>query len=107
MPNGTPALYGRWRSGDPTLDPNIAPTPTQTPGSRGFTTNPDGTFSPDNTGVFAVHMALMHTPFKNMAIGAVYRDGDAGSETGIVLNFDLSKFLEQYKNVDLNEFLTP
>jgi len=52
-------------------------------------------------------MALMHTPFKNMAIGAVYRDGDAGSETGIVLNFDLSKFLEQYKNVDLNEFLTP
>ena len=50
---------------------------------------------------------LLHTPFKNMAIGAVYRDGDAGSETGIVLNFDLSKFLEQYKNVDLNEFLTP
>ena len=74
MPNGTPALYGRWRSGDPTLDPNIAPTPTETPGSRGFTTNPDGTFSPDNTGVFAVHMALMHTGRVLMFSGRVEND---------------------------------
>jgi hypothetical protein len=50
---------------------------------------------------------LLHTPVKNIAFGAVYRDGDAGSETGIVLNFNLSKFLEQYKNIDLSEFLTP
>ena len=61
MPNGNPAIYGRWRTADPTLDPNTAPTPTQTPGSATFVTNPNGTFGPDNIGVFAVHMALMHT----------------------------------------------
>jgi len=61
MPDGNPTIYGKWRTADPTLDPNVAPRPTRTPGSRTFTTNANGSFSPDNTGVFAVHMALMHT----------------------------------------------
>ena len=61
MPDGDPAVFGRWRSADATIDPSTGSTPTQTPGSRRFITNVDGTFSPDNLGVFAVHMALMHT----------------------------------------------
>ncbi|HEX5875458.1 MAG TPA: galactose oxidase early set domain-containing protein, partial [Pyrinomonadaceae bacterium] len=53
MHGGTPSIHGRWRTADPTLDPATAPTPTQTPGDS---------FAPgDNIGVYAVHMALLHT----------------------------------------------
>jgi len=50
---------------------------------------------------------LLYTPIKNITIGAVRRDGDAGSETGIVLNINLATLLEDYKNGDLGDFLTP
>jgi hypothetical protein len=49
---------------------------------------------------------LLHTPIRNMAVGVVYRDGAAGGETGLVLNFDLSKLVMQYKNADLGDFLS-
>ena len=42
-----------------------------------------------------------------MAIGAVRRGGDAGTETGIVVNFDLAALLQSYENIDLKEFLKP
>lgn len=53
MHDGTPSIHGRWRTADPTLDPATAPTPTQTPG--------DSAAPGDGIGVYAVHMALMHT----------------------------------------------
>ncbi len=53
MHGGTPSIHGRWRTADPTLDPATAPTPTTTPG--------DSAAPGDNIGVYAVHMALMHT----------------------------------------------
>ena len=53
MHDGTPSIHGRWRTADPTLDPATAPVPTQTPG--------DSAAPGDNIGVYAVHMALMHT----------------------------------------------
>jgi hypothetical protein len=54
MPHeGTPAIHGRWRSADPTLDPATAPSPTKTPG--------DSFAIGDNLGVYAVHMALLRT----------------------------------------------
>lgn len=51
--------------------------------------------------------AFLHTPIKNMSIGAVWRDGDAGSETGIVANFNIAALLQEYGNLDLADFLTP
>jgi Domain of unknown function (DUF1929) len=53
MHDGIPSIHGRWRTADPTADPATAPTPTQTPG--------DSAAPGDNIGVYAVHMALMHT----------------------------------------------
>src|SRR5689334_16899393 len=53
MHGGTPSIHGRWRTADPTLDPATAPTPTKTPG--------DSAAPGDNVGVYAVHMALLHT----------------------------------------------
>ena len=53
MHDGTPSIHGRWRTADPTLDPATAPTPTKTPG--------DSHDPGDNIGVYAVHMALLHT----------------------------------------------
>ena len=50
---------------------------------------------------------LVHTPIRNIAFGATYRDGDAGREIGIVMNIKLSKFLQQFENIDLSDFLTP
>ena len=50
---------------------------------------------------------LLHTPIKNIAIGAVRRDGDAGSQTSIVFNINFATFLEAYKNQDLKDFLAP
>lgn len=53
MHDGTPSIHGRWRTADPTADPATAPAPTQTPG--------DSAAPGDNLGVYAVHMALLHT----------------------------------------------
>ncbi|HEX3183405.1 MAG TPA: galactose oxidase-like domain-containing protein [Pyrinomonadaceae bacterium] len=53
MHGGTPSIHGRWRTADPTLDPATAPTPTKTPG--------DSAAPGDDIGVYAVHMALLHT----------------------------------------------
>jgi hypothetical protein len=49
--------------------------------------------------------ALVHTPIRNTALGVVWRDGDDGSEIGVVLNLDLAKLLTQYNNADLRSFL--
>jgi hypothetical protein len=53
MHDGTPSTHGRWRTADPTLDLATAPAPTKTPG--------DSHDVGDNIGVYAVHMALLHT----------------------------------------------
>lgn len=53
MHGGTPSIHGRWRTADPTLDPATAPPLTRTPG--------DSAAPGDNVGVYAVHMALLHT----------------------------------------------
>ena len=50
---------------------------------------------------------LVHMPIRNIAFGATYRDGDAGSEIGIVMIIRLSKFLQEFENIDLSDFLTP
>ena len=51
--NIDPATNGRWRSADPAADPATEPSPTKTPG--------DSAMLGDNVGVYAVHMALLHT----------------------------------------------
>jgi len=48
---------------------------------------------------------LLHTPIQSISFGAVWRDGDAGSETGIVANFDLAALIQQYEEIDLKKFL--
>jgi hypothetical protein len=48
---------------------------------------------------------FLHTPVRNISIGAVRRDGSAGAETGLILNINLATLLEQYNNGDLNTFL--
>jgi hypothetical protein len=49
---------------------------------------------------------MVHTPLKNISIGAVSRDGDAGKQTGIVISVDLAKLLQQYENADIGDFLS-
>ena len=48
---------------------------------------------------------MLHTPIKNAALGVIWRDGDDGSEIGVVLNLDLTKLLKSYGNDDLMSFL--
>lgn len=49
--------------------------------------------------------AMVHTPIPHASLGVVWRDGDAGSETGILLSVDLAKMIQQYGNGDLFSFL--
>lgn len=49
--------------------------------------------------------ALLHTPLKNISFGAVWRDGDDGSEVGIVANFNIAALIQQYEELDLKSFL--
>ena len=51
--------------------------------------------------------AFLHTPIQNVSIGAVWRDGDAGSETGIIANVNLAALIQEYGNFDLGKFLNP
>ena len=51
--------------------------------------------------------AFLHTPIRNISVGAIWRDGDAGSETGIIANVNLAAMLQEYGNLDLRKFLTP
>lgn len=62
MPDGDPALFGRWRNADRTAA-DLDARPTKTPGSNRAVPNPTGDpdYVGDDNGVFAVHMALMHT----------------------------------------------
>jgi len=48
--------------------------------------------------------ALIHTPIKYTAFGVIWRDGDDGGETGLIINLNLSSLLEKYDNSDLLEF---
>ena len=48
---------------------------------------------------------MLHTPFRNIALGVIWRDGYDGSEIGVVLNLDLTKLLKSYDNDDLMSFL--
>ena len=60
----------------------------------------------DIPGMDSVGYGLMlHTPVKNASIGIVWRDGDADSETGILINIDFAKLIQKYDGVDLDRFL--
>jgi hypothetical protein len=49
--------------------------------------------------------ALIHTPIAYTSIGVTWRDGDDGTEVGVVLNLNVAKLLEKYDNNDLKDFL--
>lgn len=49
---------------------------------------------------------MIHTPIKNTSIGIIRRDGVYGEETGVFVNFDISRLLVQYKDRDLIKFLS-
>lgn len=48
---------------------------------------------------------VLHLPFRNISVGAIWRDGDAGDSINIVVNVDLAKLIEQYKDADVTDFL--
>jgi hypothetical protein len=50
---------------------------------------------------------LFHTPIRNVSIGAVRRDGDAGSEVDLVINVDFAQLIQEYSQMDLVDFLAP
>ena len=50
---------------------------------------------------------LFHTPIRNISIGAVRRDGDAGSEVNLIINVDFAQMIQEYSQTDLVDFLTP
>lgn len=50
---------------------------------------------------------LFHTPIRNVSIGAVRRDGAAGSEVDLVINVDFAQLIQEYSQVDLVGFLRP
>ena len=49
--------------------------------------------------------AMLHTPIKHTALGVVWRDGNDGSEVGVLLNLNLAQLLQKYNNGDLMSFL--
>lgn len=50
---------------------------------------------------------LFHTPIRNVSIGAVRRDGKAGSEVNLVISVDFAKLIQEYSQADLTDFLLP
>lgn len=48
---------------------------------------------------------VVHTPIRNLSIGAVRRGGNAGNETAIFLNADLAALFMKYKDADVDKFL--
>lgn len=48
---------------------------------------------------------LLHTPVKGASIGAVWRDGDDGSEVGITMNINVIQLFVAYHQGDLLKFL--
>jgi hypothetical protein len=48
---------------------------------------------------------LLKTPFKNAAVGVVWRNGDRGHQINVAINVDVSKLIQQYKQVDLTKFI--
>jgi hypothetical protein len=48
---------------------------------------------------------MIHTPIRNMSIGAVWRDGDAGESINFVFNMDPAALIQQYRDVDVKDFL--
>jgi|KBSSwiStaDraftv2_1062776.scaffolds.fasta_scaffold15232_6 hypothetical protein len=62
----------------------------------------------DVPGADAIGYGLMfHLPWRNVAVGAMWRDSDAGDSINIVFNADVAALIEQYKNADVEDFLTP
>lgn len=48
---------------------------------------------------------MLHLPFRNITVGAIWRDGDAGDSINLTVNADLAKLIQQYKDVDVKEFV--
>lgn len=48
---------------------------------------------------------LLKTPFKNTAVGVVWRNGDRGHQINVAINIDVSKLIQQYKSTDINQFI--
>jgi hypothetical protein len=48
---------------------------------------------------------VLHTPFRNVSIGAVWRDGDDGDSINLIFNVNLAALIQQYKNVDVKDFI--
>jgi len=60
----------------------------------------------DATGSHSVgYGVLLKTPFKNASVGAIWRKGDRGQQVNLMINVDLAKLIEQYKDVDVKGFL--
>lgn len=48
---------------------------------------------------------VLHLPFRNITVGAIWRDGDAGDSINLTVNADLAKLIQQYKDVDVKDFV--
>jgi hypothetical protein len=60
----------------------------------------------DATGSHSVgYGVLLKTPFKDASLGAIWRTGDRGHQVNLTINVDLAKLIEQYKDVDVREFI--
>jgi|GEM_PF-2451176 len=60
----------------------------------------------DVVGADSVGYGMMfHTPYRNMSMGAVWRDGDSGESVNFIFNLDPSSWINHYRNFDLMEFI--
>jgi hypothetical protein len=48
---------------------------------------------------------ILHLPFRNITVGATWRDGEEGDSINLTVNADLARLIEQYQNVDVKEFI--
>ena len=48
---------------------------------------------------------VLHTPVRNMSIGAIWRDSDTGDSINLIFNMDPAALIQQYKDLDVKDFL--